>query len=142
MTLFIIAFILGAIVSQAAPDYSGSWTGYITQKSTVALSSNYQFSIFLIINGNEISGHSEIRMWDEPDVFAEMNLEGTFDDHTVQLTETEITKQKIYSYAYWCLKVLKMTYSMEDGKEFLKGGWFSDVCSGPGEIYLERTPAT
>ena len=141
------AFLLLALLSAgflgtfAAPDYSGSWTGYITQHSPSALATNYYFNLVLEVNGDEISGHSEIRMWDEHEVYGIMDVEGTFDDYTLELNETEITRQQIYNYAVWCLKNMKLQYVLENGVESLRGRWFGAECSGPGDVYLERTPA-
>eukprot|EP01031_Cornospumella_fuschlensis_P049302 gene49302-60349_t len=125
----------------AAPDYSGNWTGYITQKSVMALASNYHFTLRLQQTDDEITGHSEIRMWDEENVYGVMEVLGSFNENELELKETEIVREQIYSYAYWCLKNMHMYYSIENGKEILRGNWNSEACTGPGEIYLEREAA-
>lgn len=139
--LIAAALLLGFLISLAAPDYSGNWTGYITQKSAMALSSNYHFSLRLQDTDGEITGHSEIRMWDEQNVFGVMELVGSYNEDELDLKETEIVREQIFSYAYWCLKSMHMYYTVENGKEILRGHWNSDVCTGPGEIYLEREAA-
>lgn len=140
LVLVALALLMGFLISRAA-DYSGNWTGYITQHSVMALSSNYHFTLSLKQNGDEITGHSEIRMWDEENVFGTMELLGSFNDDELDLKETEIIREQIYSYAYWCLKNMHLYYTVEDGKEILRGTWNSESCSGPGEIYLEREAA-
>lgn len=138
--LIAVALMLGFFISRAAPDYSGNWTGYITQKSVMALSTNYHFTLNLQQTDNEIIGHSEIRMWDDQNVYGVMELVGSFNEDELDLKETEIVREQIYSYAYWCLKTMRMHYSIENGKEVLRGNWNSEAC-GPGDIYLEREAA-
>lgn len=140
--LFFFRLLLFPIISYgfSGPNFSGSWTGYITQNSSIALATNYHFNLYLQVDGDGVSGRSEIRMWDERDIFAEMSLEGHTFEYSLQLTETGIIREKIYSYAYWCIKSMHLTYNLEDGKETLRGNWASDLCSGPGEVYLEREP--
>lgn len=135
------AVLIGFLISRAETDYSGGWSGYITQKSSMALASNYRFTVSLQVRDGEVSGHTEIRMWDEPDIYGIMDLEGTVNGCSLELKETEITRQQIYSYAYWCLKFLKLQYATENGKEVLTGHWTSETCSGPGDVYLERSPS-
>lgn len=139
--LLCVALVLGYSFSQATPDYTGHWTGYITQKSVMALASNYHFSLSLQQTDDEITGHSEIRMWDEQNVFGVMELLGSYNENELELKETEIVREQIYSYAYWCLKNMHLYLTVENGKEILRGNWNSDACSGPGEVYLEREAA-
>ena len=129
--------VFAAVWACATPDFSGSWAGYLTQKSPAALAENYSFRLTLEVNGDEISGHSEIRMWDE-DIFGVMSLEGTFDEDEADLKETEIVRQQIYSFGVWCIKFMHLQYSEEGGRQILRGNWQSDACSGPGEVYLEK----
>lgn len=141
--LIAVASLLAFLISRAdTPNYAGTWVGYITQKSPTALASNYRFSLTLEVNGDEVSGHSEIHMWDENEVYGMMALEGTFDEDELDLKETEIVREQIYNYAVWCLKFLHLQYAEENGKELLRGHWQSESCSGPGDIYLEREPAS
>lgn len=139
--LLLLAIILGFIVSQAQ-HYAGYWTGYITQHSASAIANNYHFSLSLEIEGTQIAGTSEIRLWDDVNIMGTMELKGSFSGERIELQELKIIKQEIYTFAYWCLKLLKMQYIITDGKETLQGHWESELCNGPGEIYLERMPAT
>lgn len=136
--LILLALVAGFLISHAAPEFVGTWSGYITQKSPMALASNYRFSLELSCDGDEISGHSEIGLWDEADIIGVMALTGTFNENELELKETEIIRQHLYSYAYWCLKSLHLQYLEEDGKQILRGRWDSEACSGPGDVYLER----
>jgi hypothetical protein len=137
--LFVAILIMGVLNVYSQPNYAGEWGGYITQKG--GLAERYYFGLSLDVNGTSVSGHSEIRMWEDAEINGEMNLNGTFSGNSIELLETEINKQKIYTFAYWCLKLLKMEYSIRDGKEVLTGYWESSACTGPGEIYLERAPS-
>ena len=139
--LFFIAVTFTVFGSQAQPNYAGLWTGYITQESNNALANNYYFSLSLELSGNQVIGFSEIRMWDDAAISATMELSGVVSANNVEIQELKITKQEIYTFAYWCLKLLKMEYSIKDGKEMLMGHWESELCNGPGKIHLERAPA-
>lgn len=143
MKKFILIFgaIMGGFFLSQAQNYAGLWTGYITQESQMALANNYYFSLSLEVNGNQITGTSEIRMWDDASITGTMDLSGNFSGNKLEILESKIIKQEIYTFAYWCLKLLKVEYSIKEGKEILTGHWESEACSGPGTIYLERAPA-
>lgn len=137
--LLLTAVVSGLLISRAAPDYTGIWRGYITQESALALATDYHFMLTLRHSGaDEIRGRSEIRLWEDQQVFGTMELVGSFNGNELNLEETEITREQIYVYARWCLKNMHLYYSIEDGKEILRGTWNSSACSGPGEVYLER----
>ncbi len=138
--LFTLA-VLPAVRLYAQSHISGLWTGYITQNSPTALASVYTFSLFAEVRNGELTGHTEIRLKENPETFGLMTIRGSVESETLDFTELNIAEQNIPFFAYWCLKRIRLRYSVESGKEVLRGHWENATCSGPGEVYLERAPS-
>lgn len=142
LILFLFAVLgLRSLPSAAQSHLSGFWTGYITQSSPLALASVYTFSLSAEIRNGELTGYTEIRLKEDPETYGVMIIRGTAGDETLDFTELKISEQQISYFAYWCLKRIRLRYSVESGKEVLRGHWENATCSGPGEVYLERAPS-
>lgn len=131
MLLYIPALSLPASVR-------GYWTGYITQQGLLAIATNYQYSLVLETEGSTVYGYSEIRLWNDSSIYGRMAFNGTLEGNLIRIVETEILEERIYSAAYWCLKELILEYSLEEGREYLRGNWSSTRCAGPGRVELQR----
>lgn len=128
----------GVAAESETADPAGEWYGYITQTPS-GLASRYGFHLNLSIQGNKVSGYSRIHMEDDETYFGVMKLAGVWEDEKLVLTEVEIAKEQIYSYAYWCLKDLFLNIRIENGLVILEGNWESERCSfSTGNIHLER----
>lgn len=119
-------------------DPAGEWYGYITQ-SPSGLSDRYGFHLNLEVNGKSVNGFSHITMENDHEVFGIMKLTGEMVENRLVLTEVVITRQNLYTGAYWCLKELSLNLKIENGLVILEGNWESDDCSfSTGDIHLER----
>lgn len=140
--LFLLSVALvSSVLLSAQVNLNGVWTGHITQNSLFAIASNYKFSLFLETDGNQLTGQTEIRLWDKPEVYGTMRISGSREGDQLQFRELEITEQLLFGNAYWCLKLIKLSYSVVENREILSGNWYNNDCAGPGEIYLERMPS-
>ncbi len=137
--LYALPFLIPFSGNTQIPDFElkGSWMGYITQVPT-GISDRYYFETHFELSGKDISGYSVIRIEEEMEIFGKIRLNGIFNGETITITEREITSQKIYSYAYWCLKQIQLEPFWEKDKWVLKGSWSSDMCTGTGEIHLNK----
>lgn len=134
----VLSFLFFTVALQAQAALRGYWSGYITQQGFLAIATNYQYSLVLETDGETVYGYSEIRLWNDTAMYGRMAFRGTLQGSTVRFVESEILEQRLYSYASWCLKELELEYIIENGREYLRGRWYSDACSGPGEAELQR----
>ncbi|MCG9911699.1 MAG: hypothetical protein MH137_10405 [Flavobacteriales bacterium] len=138
---FVAAWMILPAFALAQVNLNGGWAGYITQNSPTAIADNYQFKLFVYTDGDWLEGTTEIRLWNDESVYGIMRISGKQQGNVIRFTELEIMEQHISLFAYWCLKEITLKYSNENGVEKLTGTWLNEICNGPGEVYLERSPS-
>lgn len=118
----------------------GKWAGVIYQNSESGIARKYTFELEVFIDQDNISGFSTISMINEPGVYGILNITGKVTKNGLDIKETRIIEEQIYSYAYWCIKSYQLTFEQKNDKLTLTGNWSSDKCSGQSSIYLEKIP--
>jgi|GEM_PF-2830815 len=117
-----------------------TWKGYLTQQSSIALASRYDFELWVsgktsVPGGFE--GRTTIRLQTDTAVYGIMEFEGTAKGNNVSIRETRIREQNIYFMARWYVKTLQLRLSADGEKTTLTGKWFSEDRSDEGGVYLE-----
>ncbi len=120
-------------------DFSGSWTGKLTQKEG-GYTPEYEFELYLVQKGKKISGRSYVKTGR---IHAVMELTGTVvDGNSIRLTETRILENWKYDDMDWCYKEITLRLATDGRRRRLEGYWTGitgaqAVCI-PGEIFLAR----
>ncbi len=118
----------------------GSWSGYLTQEEG-GYRSRYFFQLTLKQDGVEVKGISFAGV---EQIFAEVELEGTFNGAVFRFKETNFIQASVVENLYWCTKEAQLVLSRdEEGAWILSGRWWGDSKAGPcipGEVYLKKIP--
>ena len=125
--------------SNFAQDMSGEWNGILRQSEGGA-ASTYYFTLNLTQKGNVIKGVSKVAFADKPEYFAIMELQGTFKDDVLTISETKIKSEKIYAGLEWCLKNAKLKFTIQKDGFCVEGTWSGRTPSGtycvPGSVKM------
>jgi hypothetical protein len=123
----------------SAQDMSGEWNGML-QQSEGGTASAYYFTLNLIQKGNVITGVSKVAFADKPSYFAVMELQGTFENDILTISETKIKSEKIYEGLEWCLKNAKLRFTIQKDGFCVEGTWSGETPSGtycvPGSVKM------
>lgn len=132
MLRFIILFgsLLFSQFSFSQTDYSGVWTGVVTQK-TKDIGFFYQLN--LTQNGTEVKGTSYSKTEDDAKS-GEFEVAGIIENGELVLQEVVQLKPKDEK---WCMKELRLRLSDNQVSIWLGGTWTATGCS-PGRVRLER----
>lgn len=140
MRTFLFIFLLylcgTAQVNAQNMDFSGTWTGILTQAAG-GLSDIYEFSLTIQQdkNGN-LSGTSKIRISEAGD-YGVLSLKGKAEALNVTIYEIKVVEQNIRTEAYWCIKYYSLRYDAIN--ESLSGNWGTTSVGCPtGTIELVR----
>jgi hypothetical protein len=118
---------------------SGEWNGVLRQSEGGAASS-YYFTLNLIQKGNVITGVSKVAFAEKPSYFAIMELQGTFKDDVLTISETKIKSENIYDGLEWCLKNAKLRFTIQKDGFCVEGTWSGKTPSGticvPGSVKM------
>jgi hypothetical protein len=122
-----------------AQDMSGEWNGILRQSEGGAASS-YYFTLNLIQKGTVITGVSKVAFAEKPEYFAIMEVQGTFENDVLTISETKIKSEKIYDGLEWCLKNAKLKFTIQKDGFCAEGTWSGKTPSGtycvPGSIKM------
>jgi hypothetical protein len=141
--LFPAFIILSTIISHAqtpeADSLAGSWRGVITQNEG-GYASEYQFELFLIKEGNKITGRSYVKL---EEIYATMELKGELiGPTTLSFQEVKIVDETSREGMEWCFKQGFLIFKNENGLYKLEGPWSGKTKQEspciPGDIVLER----
>jgi hypothetical protein len=124
------------IISQASfsqTDFSGVWTGVVTQSSK---NTGFFYQLNLTQNGSEVKGTSYSKTEDESKS-GEFEVAGVVENGELLLQEINQLKPKDEK---WCMKNLKLRKSDNQTSIWVGGTWTATGCS-PGKVRLERKRA-
>jgi hypothetical protein len=136
-----LTFVSFAFFLQAQADFSGHWTGVITQDEG-GYKSEYRFELFLNQNGTRVYGRSYV--FDEG-LYAVMELRGTiYNNDYLRFQETKMVDFTVVENMEWCIKRGDIVLKSGFRKEYITGLWKGVSSMGdcvPGQIKLEREAA-
>lgn len=121
-------------------DISGEWKGFLLQDNG-GVSKSYSFIINIEKNKKKITGSTKISLWDEPNVFGEMEFSGSFSSKELIFREIKIIDENKGRYAFeWCIKTGKLKYSIEGDSAILSGDWtaITPRTCNPGFIKVKK----
>lgn len=122
-----------------AQDMSGEWNGMLQQTDGGA-SNSYYFTLNLKHKGNVITGTSKVAFVNKPDIYAIMELKGKFKSDILIFEETKIIEQKTFKDFQWCVKKVKLTFTMKKDGFCIEGTWSGKASNGdfcaPGTIKI------
>lgn len=137
--IFVLQFNGNALWSQA--DFSGLWTGTITQDEG-GYRSEYKFEMYLHQSGTKIYGRSYVY---DDDLYAVMDLTGSvYNDNYLRFQESKIVDFTTVEGMEWCIKRGHLILKRQFGNTKITGVWKGDTGFSaciPGKIFLERTTA-
>ena len=128
LIIFTCLFISQTSFSQT--DFSGVWTGVVTQKNKAT---GFFYQLNLSQNGSEVSGTSYSKTEDESKS-GEFEVAGVVENGELLLQEVNQLKPKDEK---WCMKNLKLKLSDNQASVWVGGTWTATGCS-PGKVRLER----
>lgn len=130
-------------------DVSGVWQGYITYVLGERVT-NFQYQLDLIQDGNVINGKSRVEMIGDASSFAEYRVGAQLivdaGQVVLQISETDLVNSNNYTSFVpsdpVVAKVMRLEYSMAQGKEVLEGEWRDYVGRNTpdGRIQLSKQP--
>lgn len=131
-----LTLIINALHGQ---DMSGEWNGILRQSEGGAADA-YYFVLNIKQNGTKITGTSRVSFVEQPEFYAIMELQGTFKDDILMLTETKIIEEKTYEGLDWCIKKAKLEFTFKKDGFCIEGTWAGQTLSGlscsPGTIKM------
>lgn len=137
--LWTLIFALFAGAAPAQVDFTGSWTGILTQEQG-GFRSEYSFELYLIQKGDQIRGRSYVAV---DNIQAVLDIQGkVIDNKIVRFEETRFVRFTELKDMEWCYKkgVLTLKRSKEGWQ--LEGPWVGSTSFGPcipGKIIIKRT---
>ena len=141
ITKYIIVLLLSmsSSIYMFAQDISGEWNGVITQAEG-GLSDEYYFSIFIIQDGEKITGYTKVELVrsNKRVLYARKKITGTFKNRTLTFKEIEIVEIKNQSATNICLISGKLKLVWDDLALCLDGTWGGKTTDGticsPGKV--------
>lgn len=128
--IFIFTCLLINQISFSQTDFSGVWTGVVTQSSK---KTGFFYQLNLTQNGSEVKGTSYSKTEDESKS-GEFEVAGVVENGELLLQEINQLKPKDEK---WCMKNLKLKKSDNKASIWVGGTWTATGCS-PGKVRLER----
>lgn len=126
---------------QAQADFSGLWTGVITQDEG-GYKSEYKFELYLYQEGTKVHGRSYV--YDEG-LHAVMELRGNiYNGNLLHFQEGKMVDFTVVEDMEWCIKRGDLMLKSGWRKEYITGVWKGISSVGdciPGKIKLERETA-
>lgn len=130
-------------------DVSGTWQGYLTYVLGDTVT-NFRYQLELTQDGNVITGKSRVEQIGDASSFAEyyVGAQLMVDDGQVmlQISETDLSNSNNYTSFVpsdpVVAKVMRLEYSIAQGKEVLEGEWrdFVGRNTPDGRIQLSKQP--
>lgn len=130
-------------------DVGGTWQGYLTYVLGDTVT-NFRYQLELTQDGNVITGKSRVEKIDDASSFAEYHVGAQLmvDDGQVilQIGETDLSNSNNYTSFVpsdpVVAKVMRLEYSIAQGKEVLEGEWrdFVGRNTPDGRIQLNKQP--
>lgn len=127
-----------------AQNIGGEWNGVITQEEG-GLSDQYYFSLFIIQNGENITGFTKVELYKGKKrvFFARKKISGKFKNKTLFFKEIEIVEEEMYAMSNICLIQAKLKFTWDKSALCLKGTWGGLTSDGtscaPGKIKVCST---
>jgi hypothetical protein len=127
-----------------AQKIGGEWNGIITQEEG-GLASQYYFSLFIVQNGENITGFTKVELYKDKKrvFFARKKIIGTFKDKTLFFKEIEIVEEEMYTMSNICLIQAKLKFTWDKSALCFKGTWGGLTKDGtscaPGKIKVCST---
>lgn len=119
-------------------DVSGQWYGTITQDEG-GFRSQYDFEIYFIQKGNQITGRSYVYA---DDLHAVMDLKGELQaNQYIKLEELKIVEHTEMEGMEWCVKRAQLFLKKDQNVLKLEGDWQGNTSFGaciPGKIFLKK----
>lgn len=137
ISTIIISFLIISIIV-VAQDISGSWQGYLLQKSG-GIENSYKFTAEMKHTKNSVTGTTRISLWNEPEIFGEIEFSGAFKNNSLFFKETKIIDENKGLKTFdWCIKTGTLKYKEKGDTAYLYGGWtaISPRTCSPGSIHL------
>jgi len=128
LLLIVSVFFLQTTFAQQ--DFSGVWTGVVTQKNK---DKGFFYQLNLTQEGTEVSGTSISRP-DGSDKTGKFEVKGIIENNELILQEAIQLEPKGEK---WCLKHLRLTQSDNQVSIWLGGSWTAQGCT-PGLVRLDR----
>lgn len=141
--LFLFFITLASSISYAqvpeADSLAGNWHGVITQNEG-GYATEYQFELFLIKEGNKITGRSYVKL---DEIYATMELTGELiGSTTLSFQEVKIVDETSREGMEWCFKNGFLILKNDNGLYKLEGPWSGKTKEEspciPGDIVLKR----
>jgi hypothetical protein len=123
----------------AQADFSGSWSGYLTQ-GRGGYAPRYDFELYLKQQGRRVTGRSYVRL---EGIYAIMELRGEIgEDQVLRFTETRMIDNWKPDDIDWCYKRASLRLTGKGTSRQLEGPWsgFTEQDSEcvPGVIVLKK----
>lgn len=135
-----VLFLSSLTLAAQGVSFSGFWTGYLTQEEG-GYRPKYRFELTIDQTGNAFKG---ISYYSVDKLFAEMKVEGSISENTLQFRETGLARHTQEKDISWCLKWGELKRSQRGKNWVLEGYWQGKSDNGPcipGKIYLvKRAP--
>lgn len=128
--IFLFTSLFFSQFSFSQTDYSGVWTGVVTQKNK---ETGFFYQLNLRQNGSEVTGTSYSKTEDEAKS-GEFEVAGVVENGELILQEVVQLKPEDEK---WCMKHLRLRLSDNQASIWLGGDWTATGCS-PGKVRLER----
>ena len=104
----------------AQQDLNGYWKGIITQEDGGFIP-EYSFELFIIQNGDKISGRSYVYV---DSIYAEMNLSGEIHSGVyLELKDEKILDHQELLGMEWCIKKYQLLLKQRNSVMYLEGHW-------------------
>lgn len=119
-------------------DMTGEWNGMLKQE-TGGVAQIYYFSMNLKHQGKNITGTSKISLTTNPQLYAVMELRGTFQHDILQFEETKIKTQAPNSNIKWCIKKGRLKFTIKKDGFCVDGTWGGKTEQGvcpPGTLTI------
>ena len=128
-TFQILLFMFLALQISQGQDFSGNWTGELTQDGKPDV---FQYDIELTQTGNKMSGFATSRSKDG--TLAKFEIGGLWDGSLLTIQEVQ---QLEPPNTRWCLKHIRLQYHETPESANLEGSWEAQGCT-PGRLVLYR----
>lgn len=125
-------------VSFSQQDFSGLWTGVITQEDS-GQSTEFKFELYLKQTGDKVTGRSYVSA---DGIHAEMELSGTiYSGFYLHFQESKIVQSEVHEGMEWCIKNGHLVFKKEGAVYKLEGAWRGttsfNACT-PGKVRLKK----
>jgi hypothetical protein len=121
-----------ALNTEQSGPLSGLWVGTLEQQAR-GVDASYPFAMVLVEDGSRVSGASFISLYDDPNNYGVVAIEGTFEDNAFAFEDIGLLLESSINFE-WCLKTGSLLLEDRD----LRGQWVSDMDCSTGRIRLTR----